>query len=120
MKSNRLVIRGKRDNNLRSCNEIHRLLTQLQKEQKLRKENEMLSSQVQWKYRDKSDQIRLYNVEINARLETAFQHEGKTFLEFTRENCAVRVDFILMEETSVRGRLKVFRIDIMKGDKIIL
>ena len=119
-KSNRLVIRGKKDNVFQSCNEIHRVLSQFQKEEKLRRENEMLSLQVQWKYKDELDQFVPYDVEINARLEAAFQ-QGKTFLdlEITSEG-AVRVDFIRMEETSRRGRLRVYRADKIKGDTITI
>ncbi|XP_072048530.1 protein mono-ADP-ribosyltransferase PARP14-like [Amphiura filiformis] len=110
MKSSRLIIRGRTENVFQTKAEIFRLLGQFQKEENYReaqrKENELLSKSVQWKYGDVYYQP--YDIEINAQIETAHK-EGKSSVDLELEDDVMRIDFIRMVESSKRGTFQVRR-----------
>ncbi|XP_072049063.1 protein mono-ADP-ribosyltransferase PARP14-like [Amphiura filiformis] len=111
MKSSRLIIRGRTDNVFQTKAEIFRLLGQFQKEEShreaQRKENELLSKAVQWKFHNEVN-YQPYDIEINAQIETAHK-EGKSSVDIELEDGVMRIDFIRMVESSKRGTFQVRR-----------
>lgn len=110
----RIVLDGQADDVLQVFGEIHEILHEVKKNEHERSHAEMLSKDVQWKYRE-NETFEDYESEVNAQIELAYQQK-KTKVMIMRDDEKHSIDFDAMTENDEDGNTnEVRRIDLRKG-----
>lgn len=110
----RIVLDGQSEDILQVVGEIHEILHEVKKNEHERNHAEVLSKDVQWKYKDKG-KFEDYESDVNAKIELAYQQK-KLYVSILcgEKECMIRFH-AMTEEDEDGNTTEVRRIDLRKG-----
>ena len=114
----RIVVDGQSDDILQVMGEIHGILHEVKEKEHERSHAEVLSKDIQWKYRNK-EKFEDYEGDQNVQIEVAYQQKKSSVL-ITRDEEVYRINLDAMTEEDEDSNItEVRRVDLRKGTLII-
>lgn len=112
--ADRIELRGQPEDILSVMAEIHILLDQIKADEHERIQAEVLSKDIQWKYK-MGDEFKEYEGHLNAQIELAY-HQGSKTLTIHQDRHQYKISFVNMTEKDVNGQItEIKRVDSRKG-----
>ena len=112
--ADRIELRGLPEDILSVMAEIHVLLDQIKTEEHERIRAEVLTKDIQWKYK-MGFEFKEYESQLNAQIELAY-HQGRKTLTIHQEGQQYKISFVNMTEKDENGYVtEIKRVDTRKG-----